>query len=84
VHQAGLSVKHGLDRETALGALTINPARIVGVEDRLGSIEPGKDADLVVWSDDPLDVLSRVEHALIDGTEIYTFADGEARFIEVG
>jgi imidazolonepropionase-like amidohydrolase len=84
VHQAGLSVKHGLDRETALRALTINPARIVGVEDRLGSIEPGKDADLVVWSDDPLDVLSRVEHALIDGTEIYTFADGEARFIEFG
>lgn len=84
VHQAGLSVKHGLDRETALRALTINPARIVGVEDRLGSIEPGKDADLVVWSDDPLDVLSRVEHALIDGTEIYTFADGEARFTEFG
>jgi imidazolonepropionase-like amidohydrolase len=81
-HQAALSVKHGLDRDTALRALTINPARIVGIDDRLGSIEPGKDADLVIWSGDPLDVLSRVEHALIDGEEIYTFAGGEARFAD--
>ena len=81
-HQAALSVKHGLDRDTALRALTMNPARIVGIEDRLGSIEPGKDADLVIWSGDPLDVLSRVEHALIDGEEIYTFAGGEARFAD--
>jgi imidazolonepropionase-like amidohydrolase len=82
-HQAALSVKHGLDRDTALRALTINPARIVGVEDRLGSIEPGKDADLVIWSGDPLDVLSRVERALINGVEIYTYADGEGRFAEL-
>lgn len=82
VHQAALSVKHGLDRDTALRALTVNPARIIGIDDRLGSIEPGKDADLVVWSGDPLDVLSHVEHALIDGTEIYSYADGEAHFAE--
>src|SRR5271166_4477892 len=69
-HQAALSVKHGLDWDTALRALTINPARIVGVEDRLGSIEAGKDADLVIWSGDPLDVLSRVTLALMDGAEI--------------
>ena len=81
-HQAALSVKHGLDRDTALRALTINPAHIIGIDDRLGSIEPGKDADLVVWSGDPLDVLSRVEHALIDGTEIYSYAGGEAHFAE--
>jgi imidazolonepropionase-like amidohydrolase len=81
-HQAALSVKHGLDRDTALQALTINPARIIGVDDRLGSIEPGKDADLVIWSGDPLDVLSRVTRALIDGEEIYRFEDGEATFAE--
>jgi imidazolonepropionase-like amidohydrolase len=81
-HQAALSVKHGLDRDTALRALTINPARIIGVDDRLGSIEPGKDADLVIWSGDPLDVLSRVTRALIDGEEIYRFEDGEATFRE--
>jgi len=82
-HQAALSVKHGLDRETALRALTINPASILRVDDRLGSIEPGKDADLVVWSGDPLDVLSRVERALISGAEIYTLTDGEGRFAEL-
>jgi imidazolonepropionase-like amidohydrolase len=81
-HQAALSVKHGLDRDNALRALTINPARIIGVDDRLGSIEPGKDADLVIWSGDPLDVLSRVTRALIDGEEIYRFEDGEAIFAE--
>ena len=72
-HQAALSVKHGLDRDAALRALTINPARIVGVDDRLGSIEPGKDADLVIWSGDPLDVMSRAEAAYIGGREIYRY-----------
>jgi imidazolonepropionase-like amidohydrolase len=81
-HQAALSVKHGLDRDAALRALTINPARIIGVDDRLGSIEPGKDADLVIWSGDPLDVLSRVTRAFMDGEEIYRFEDGEATFAE--
>ena len=81
-YQAGLAVKHGLDRDTALRALTINPARIVGIDDRLGSIEPGKDADLVIWSGDPLDVPSRVERAFVDGVEIYTYADGEGLFAD--
>jgi imidazolonepropionase-like amidohydrolase len=81
-HQAALSVKHGLDRDTALRALTINPARIVGIADRLGSLEAGKDADLVIWSGDPLDVLSRVTRALVNGAEIYRFEDGEATFAE--
>jgi imidazolonepropionase-like amidohydrolase len=76
VHQASLSVKYGLDRDTALRALTINPARIIGVDDRLGSLEPGKDADIVIWSGDPLDVLSRVQRAFMDGREIYTAVDG--------
>ena len=82
IHQATLSVKHGLDRDTALRALTINPARVAGIDDRLGSIEAGKDADLAIWSGDPLDVFSRVERAFMDGTEIYTYADGEAVFAE--
>ena len=81
-YQAGLAVKHGLDPDAALQALTINPAQIVGIGDRLGSIEPGKDADLVIWSGDPLDVPSRVERALVDGVEIYTYAEGEGRFAD--
>ena len=76
VHQATLSVKHGLDPETALQALTINPARVAGIDARLGSIEAGKDGDLVIWSGDPLEVFSRVQRALINGTEIYTDTGG--------
>jgi imidazolonepropionase-like amidohydrolase len=80
INQAALSVKEGLDRETALRALTINPARITGVDGRLGSIEAGKDGDLAIWSGDPLDVFSRVERAFTGGAEIYTYADGQSTF----
>jgi imidazolonepropionase-like amidohydrolase len=81
-HQAALSVKEGLDRDTALRALTINPARITGMDGRLGSIEPGKDADLAIWSGDPLDVFSRVQRAFIGGTEIYAYQDGQPVFTD--
>jgi imidazolonepropionase-like amidohydrolase len=83
VHQASLAVKDGLDRENALRALTINPARIAGIDARLGSIEPGKDADLVIWSGDPLDVLSRAVRVFIDGAEIYSYSGGEAYFADL-
>jgi imidazolonepropionase-like amidohydrolase len=83
VHQASLAVKDGLDRENALRALTINPARIAGIDDRLGSIEPGKDADLVIWSGDPLDVLSRAVRVFVDGAEIYSYSGGEAHFADL-
>jgi imidazolonepropionase-like amidohydrolase len=58
---------------TALRAVTINPARIIGCADRIGSLEAGKDADLVIWSGDPLDVMSRAERAFLDGQEIYHY-----------
>jgi imidazolonepropionase-like amidohydrolase len=83
VHQAALAVKEGLDPRTAIEALTINPARIVGIDDRLGSIEPGKDADLVIWSGDPLDVLSRVRRALVGGAEVYTAEGGTVTWAQV-
>jgi imidazolonepropionase-like amidohydrolase len=71
--QASLAVREGLDRDTALAAVTINPARILGVADRLGSLAPGKDADLVIWSGDPLDVMSRPELAFMRGSEVYRY-----------
>ncbi|MGN6796052.1 MAG: amidohydrolase [Streptosporangiaceae bacterium] len=83
VHQASLAVKDGLDRENALRALTINPARIAGIDNRIGSIEPGKDADLVIWSGDPLDVLSRAVRVFVDGAEIYSYSGGEAHFADL-
>jgi imidazolonepropionase-like amidohydrolase len=73
IHQATLAVKEGLSAETALRSVTINPARIIGVDDRLGSLSVGKDADLVIWSGDPLDVMSRAERAFVDGEEIYRY-----------
>jgi imidazolonepropionase-like amidohydrolase len=73
IHQASLAVKEGLDPETAIRAVTINPAQIMGVAGRIGSLEPGKDADLVIWSGDPLDVTSRAERAFQDGREIYVY-----------
>jgi imidazolonepropionase-like amidohydrolase len=76
IHQATLAVKEGLDREAALRAVTINPARILGVADRIGSLEVGKDADLVIWSGDPLDVMSRAERVYLDGREIYAYDYG--------
>jgi imidazolonepropionase-like amidohydrolase len=78
IHQATLAVKEGLDPVTALRAVTINPARIIGVDDRLGSLAVGKDADLVIWSGDPLDVMSRAERAYIGGREVYRY-DYESR-----
>ncbi len=73
VYQAALAVKEGLDPKVALEALTINPARILGVDDRVGSLKLGKDADLCIWSGDPLDVMQRVEVAFSRGRHIYSY-----------
>jgi len=71
--QAALAVREGLDRETALRAVTITPARIMRVADRIGSLTAGKDADVVLWSGDPFDIMSRVDAAYIGGREVYRF-----------
>jgi imidazolonepropionase-like amidohydrolase len=73
VLQAALAVKEGMDREAALRAVTINPATIMRVDDRIGSLVAGKDADLVIWSGDPFDVMSRAEVAYIGGREVYRY-----------
>jgi imidazolonepropionase-like amidohydrolase len=73
VHSATFAVREGLPPEEALRSITITPARILGISDRLGSLEPGKDADLVIWSGDPLDVMSRAERAFIGGSEVYHY-----------
>jgi len=75
VHQATLAMKEGLDAETALRSITINPAEIMGLDDQVGSITPGLDADLVIWSGDPLDVMSRATRVFIAGQEVYHYDD---------
>lgn len=66
-----LCVRHGLTRETGLKAITIHPAQILGYEKRLGSIEPGKDADLAVFNGDPFDFMATVSASLIEGEVVY-------------
>jgi imidazolonepropionase-like amidohydrolase len=73
VHQATLSVKEGLDTDTALRSITINPAEILGLDDRVGALAPGLDADIVLWSGDPLDVMSRALRVWVNGAEVYHF-----------
>jgi imidazolonepropionase-like amidohydrolase len=66
-YNAGNAVAAGLPWRDALAAITIAPARIFGLADAIGSIEPGKDADLVLWNGDPLDTLGRPAAIYISG-----------------
>jgi len=66
-----LAAKYGLDKEAAIKSLTINPAEILGVSDRLGSISRGKDADLVVLNGEPLQVTSSIELVMVNGNIVY-------------
>jgi imidazolonepropionase-like amidohydrolase len=69
-YEAGLAAGYGLPKEEALKAVTIYPAQILGVADRLGSLEKGKAATLIVTNGDPLDFPTQVETAFIDGRKI--------------
>jgi imidazolonepropionase-like amidohydrolase len=68
---AALAVQQGMDETEALKAITINPAEIIGVADRVGSLEPGKDADVVIYSGHPFDYRTVPELVLIDGQVQY-------------
>ncbi len=68
--QAGNAVSYGMTWDQALRAVTLSPAEIFGVADRYGSLEPGKVANVVVWSGDPFEFTTGVEHVLIRGKEI--------------
>ena len=64
---AALAVRAGLDPKAALAALTEGAAQLAGVADRVGALEPGRDADFVLWSGDPLDLSSRLVAVYVDG-----------------
>ena len=68
---AGLAVREGLPLEDALRAITINAAEIIGAADRVGSIEPGKDADLAIFDGNPLQTLTKTLYTIIDGRVVY-------------
>jgi len=68
--EAGNAIAYGMSREAALEAVTLTPAKLWGVADRVGSLEVGKDADLVVWSGDPFELTTGPEHVFIKGREM--------------
>jgi imidazolonepropionase-like amidohydrolase len=69
--QGAMSARFGADLELCLRACTLNPARSIGVADRVGSLDPGKDADFVVKAGPPFDVRTPVEMVVIDGEIVY-------------
>ena len=64
---AGLAVRYGLSEEAAIRAITLEPAKIMKIDDRVGSIETGKDADLVLWQGHPFNSTSKPEWVMVDG-----------------
>ncbi len=69
--EAAVAMHYGLSREDALKAITLNPAWMLGLDDRIGSLEVGKDADIAIFSKDPFDIYTRVEKTLVDGKIVY-------------
>ena len=67
---AGYAAREGMDYIEALKAITINPARICGIEDRVGSVKIGKDADLLVYSQDPLTLAAKPDMVFINGKQV--------------
>jgi imidazolonepropionase-like amidohydrolase len=71
-HEAAKSVKYaGMSEEDALKMVTLNPAKMLHVADRVGSIKEGKDADVVVWSAHPLSIYAKSEQTIVDGTVVF-------------
>lgn len=68
---AGLAMKAGMEEIEALEAITINPAKILGLDNRLGSLKAGKDADIVICDGSILDSLTKVDYTIINGKVVY-------------
>jgi len=80
-YQAATAVAYGLPHDEALKALTINPAEIWGAGDKLGSVEKGKYADLLITDGDPMDIRTQIRHLFINGKEI-TLSNKQVRLYE--
>ncbi len=84
LRSAALGVREGMSREKALEALTIEGARMMDIDDRVGSLEPGKDADFIILSGDPFSVYTKVEQTWIEGEKVWDIENPEDREYAVG
>ena len=84
LRSAALGVREGMSREKALEALTLEGARMMDIEERVGSLEPGKDADFIVLSGDPFSVYTKVEQTWIEGENVWNIENPEDREYAVG
>jgi imidazolonepropionase-like amidohydrolase len=84
LRSGALAVRGGMSEEGALAALTLEPARMMRLDDRIGSIDPGKDADLVVLSGDPFRVDTRVLETWIEGERVFDRGDPAQRRYATG
>jgi imidazolonepropionase-like amidohydrolase len=71
-YEAGNAVAYGMDWNAALRAITLTPAETFGVADQVGSLAPGKRADVVIWSGDPFEFASRAERVFVNGVQAST------------
>ena len=76
---AALAAKEGLGENEALRAITINAAKICRVEDRVGSLEPGKDADIAIFSGNPMETFTKTLYTIIEGEIVYNFMEDEEK-----
>lgn len=84
LRSAAFGVRAGMSRAGALEAVTLAGARMMDLADRIGSLEPGKDADFIVLSDDPLSVYTHVEQTWVEGNLLFDRANPEHRKYAVG
>ncbi len=83
-HEAGKSIKYGgMSEEEALKMVTLNPATMLHVADKVGSIKVGKDADVVLWSDNPLSIYCKALYTIVDGIVYYDRAKDEQVRVEI-
>ena len=80
--EAGKAVLYGgLSEEDALKLVTLNPARMLHIDKRVGSLKPGKDADIVIWSANPLSIYAKAEKTFVDGIA-YWDIDRDVKILE--
>lgn len=78
IHHAQLAVRYGMDPMEALRSITIVPAEILGVEDRVGSLEVGKDGDAVILDGDPMSTYTHVLYTIVEGEVVFEAQGGES------